>query len=210
MPFTPNPFLAPHILHNTRAVSADEEKDEKDDPEEGWSYKYPGVRKKAERRELKKAAELLTKYRTVRGIKEPTPAEKLAASYKRGTKRVPKTGIARLHKGEAVLSKREAKKYRARGVKGSARILGAGKHKRPAKKGAITPATQAILRTGTSGQGSLKQDAEELDRQLYEKRELRKTIPLLKAYRDKHGIGKPTPAEDRLPELVKKQTVRFS
>ncbi len=37
-------------------------------------------------------------------------------AYKKGTKRVPKTGIAKLHKGEAVLNKSEAKRYRAGGL----------------------------------------------------------------------------------------------
>src|SRR6267142_1924752 len=39
-----------------------------------------------------------------------------APSYKKGTKRVPKTGMAELHKDEAVLNKGEAKRYRAAGL----------------------------------------------------------------------------------------------
>jgi len=49
-------------------------------------------------------------------------------SYKKGTKFVPKTGPAKIHKGEVVLSKGMAKHYR-----GAAGALGAGK-KRPARK----------------------------------------------------------------------------
>jgi len=45
-------------------------------------------------------------------------------SYKKGTKFVKKTGIAKLHKGEAVLNKSQAKHYR-----GAAGVLGAGKAK---------------------------------------------------------------------------------
>jgi hypothetical protein len=47
-----------------------------------------------------------------------------APSYKSGTRYVPRTGMAKLHKGEAVLNKKQANKYR-----GAAAALGAGKKK---------------------------------------------------------------------------------
>jgi len=55
-------------------------------------------------------------------------------SYKRGTRFVKKTGIARIHKGEAILNARDAKKYRSSGkVSAAASSLGAGKKKVPSK-----------------------------------------------------------------------------
>jgi hypothetical protein len=39
---------------------------------------------------------------------------KAIASFKRGTRRVPKTGIYKLHSGEAVLNRSQAKSYRKR------------------------------------------------------------------------------------------------
>jgi hypothetical protein len=43
---------------------------------------------------------------------DKAPAPKNQPSYKNGTDRVPKTGPAKLHKGEAVLKKEDADKYR--------------------------------------------------------------------------------------------------
>lgn len=48
--------------------------------------------------------------------------------YKKGTRRVPSTGKAKLHKGETVLGKKDARKYRKK-VSGAAGTLGAGKSK---------------------------------------------------------------------------------
>jgi hypothetical protein len=94
----------------------------------------------AEEAELTKSASRLRDYRIRKNIGDSTPAEtrlftlqeKRAKSYKKGTKKVSKSGVAKLHKGEAVLNKKQAKKFRA--SKGSARLLGAGKYK--VKKGA--------------------------------------------------------------------------
>ena len=80
--------------------------------------------------------------------------------------------------------------------------------KKPAKKGAMAPATKAILLT--SGPHGVPKDAADMDREMYEKKELRRTTPLLKAYREKHGIAEATKAERRLPELEKEQTVHFT
>lgn len=65
---------------------------------------------------------------------KPKPAPKPAPkpktpSYEKGTDFVPKTGPARLHKGEAVLNKADADKHRA--LKGAAATLGGDK---PAKE----------------------------------------------------------------------------
>jgi len=92
----------------------------------------------AEEAELTKSASRLRDYRIKKNIGDSTPAEvrlynlqeKRAKSYKKGTKRVSKSGVAKLHKGEAVLNKKQAKKFRTR--KGAARLLGSGRH--PVKK----------------------------------------------------------------------------
>lgn len=60
-------------------------------------------------------------------------------SYKRGTRFVKKTGIANLHKGEAVLPVAQAKKYRRGKVSAAASALGSGKKKVPSK-------TQRLIR----------------------------------------------------------------
>jgi hypothetical protein len=93
----------------------------------------------AEMKELSTSASRLRDYRIKKNIGGSTDAEarlyKLQTkSYKKGTKRVPKSGVAKLHKGEAVLNKKQAKKFRA--SKGSARLLGAGKMKVIARKSA--------------------------------------------------------------------------
>jgi Family of unknown function (DUF6496) len=66
-------------------------------------------------------------------------------SYKKGTKRVPKTGVAKLHKGEAVLNKAQAKRYRAGGL-----ALGGPKKKAKIKK------TMDEWKSGTLHSGSKK------------------------------------------------------
>jgi len=92
----------------------------------------------AERKELEKSAQRLRDYRIQKSISGDTPAESRlydlqTRSYKKGTKKVKKTGVAKLHKGEAVLNKKAAKKFRAR--KGAARLLGAGKMKAKKSRG---------------------------------------------------------------------------
>ena len=54
-------------------------------------------------------------------------------SYAKGVRRVPKTGLAKLEKGEAVLNVKQAKRYRRGKVGGAASALGAGKKKVPTK-----------------------------------------------------------------------------
>ncbi len=73
-------------------------------------------------------------------------------AYKKGTKRVPKTGIAKLHKGEAVLNKSEAKRYRAGGL-----ALG-GKKKVPKTKKAKGKIQKTMheFKKGTLHSGSKK------------------------------------------------------
>ena len=58
-------------------------------------------------------------------------------SYKHGTKNVPKTGLAKLEKGEAVLTVKQAKRYRRGKVGGASSALGAGKKKVPSKDAKI-------------------------------------------------------------------------
>jgi hypothetical protein len=64
------------------------------------------------------------------------------ASYKRGVKFVPKTGIAKLEKGETVLNKKDAKKYRS----AAAGALGSGK-KKPSKTQSLIQAAGHELKT---------------------------------------------------------------
>jgi|SRR6266850_184185 len=73
-------------------------------------------------------------------------------SYKKGTKRVSKTGMAKLHKDEAVLNKDEAKHYRAGGLN-----LG-GKKKAPksAKAKKKIKRTMDEWKAGTLHSGSKK------------------------------------------------------
>jgi len=58
-------------------------------------------------------------------------------SYKKGTMRVPRTGLAKLEKGEAVLNVKQAKRYRRGKVGGASSALGAGKKKVPSKDAKI-------------------------------------------------------------------------
>jgi len=54
-------------------------------------------------------------------------------SYKKGTSNVPKTGLAKLEKGEAVLTVKQAKRYRRSKGGAAASALGSGKKKVPTK-----------------------------------------------------------------------------
>jgi hypothetical protein len=216
-----NPYeAAAEVLQNRKKDidSASEEKSQKKDDRTKKAEDDPS-RDPAEEKELTKSAPRLRDYRIKKSIGGDSPAEvrlydlqmKRLKSYKKGTKKVAKTGLAKLHKGEAVLTKKQAAKYRGRKVKGAASALGAGTHKKPAKKGvSFTPAGRVVRAIGTSGQGSTDpNDAVVKDRALYEKRELRKNMPRLKAYREQHGIAEPTAAEKQLDKLEKEQTVRL-
>lgn len=85
----------------------------------------------------------LQAYRTRKKLgPSATPAEirlynlqsKRVKSYKSGTKKVFKTGLAKLHKGEAVLKVKDAEKYRRGGrISAAASSLGSGKKKVPNK-----------------------------------------------------------------------------
>ncbi|MCI0418144.1 MAG: hypothetical protein L0312_02805 [Acidobacteria bacterium] len=126
---------------------ASEEKPKKDDRPK--KSEADPDRDPAEERELMKSTPRLWDYRIRKNIGSATPAEirlyelqekraqpakKGVPSYKKGTKNVPRTGFAKLHKGEAVIPAKQAKKYRGRKVKAAASALGAGKHKKPVKK----------------------------------------------------------------------------
>lgn len=92
-----------------------------------------GFRDRAEKDAAKPAAKPAPKAKTT-----PIPKPKVnAPSYKHGTDYVPKTGAANLHKGEAVLKKKDADKYReAKSMKGYdvADELGGKKDEKPKKE----------------------------------------------------------------------------
>jgi hypothetical protein len=79
---------------------------------------------------------------------QPTPdgVRNKIPSYKRGTRYVPKTGVARLEKGEAVLNKKQATKYRRGKVSAAAGALGAGKKKKSKKAAKKPTKTQKLIR----------------------------------------------------------------
>jgi len=58
-------------------------------------------------------------------------------SYKKGTSYVRKTGLAKLEKGEAVLTVKQAKRFRRAKANGAANALGSGKKKVPSKDAKI-------------------------------------------------------------------------
>lgn len=105
------------------------------------SANVPRLKAYAERKKIKAGA---------------TPAEvrlfnlqsKRIKSYRKGTKMVPKTGFAKLHKGEAVLNKKQAAKYRRGGkVSAAASSLGAGKKKVPSKSQKLIEAAGQEMKT---------------------------------------------------------------
>ena len=95
----------------------------------------------AEEKELTASAQRLRDYREKKKLASATPAEirlynlqmKRLKSYKHGTKKVSRTGIAKLHKGEAVLTAKQATKYRSRKIKAAASTLGAGNPKKKSR-----------------------------------------------------------------------------
>jgi hypothetical protein len=131
----PNPFSKAADILSQRKQDTDDMTDEKpaSKPDDKMVKASPDpARDPSEMKELSTSAGRLRDYRIKKSIGGETDAEarlyKLQTrSYKKGTKKVAKTGVAKLHKGEAVLNKKQAKKFRTR--KGSARLLGAGKHK---------------------------------------------------------------------------------
>jgi hypothetical protein len=139
-----NPYeAAAEVLQNRKKDidSASEEKSQKKDDRTKKAEDDPS-RDPAEEKELTKSAPRLRDYRIKKSIGGDSPAEvrlydlqmKRIKSYKKGTKKVAKTGLAKLHKGEAVLNARDAKKYRSSGkVSAAASSLGAGKKKVPSK-----------------------------------------------------------------------------
>jgi len=139
-----NPYAAAAAALQSRKKDIDEtseEKSTKKDDDRTKKAEADPDRDTSEEKELMKSTPRLREYRIRKSIGSSTPAEvrlydlqeKRVKSYKYGTKRVPKTGLAKLHKGEAVLPVKEAKKYRRAKVKAAASMLGAGKRK-PAKK----------------------------------------------------------------------------
>lgn len=77
---------------------------------------------------------ILPALKTRPGV-EKTPG---IPSYKKGTKFVPKTGLAKLEKGEAVLTKKQANRFRKGKVSSAASVLGAGKDKKLTKTQKLT------------------------------------------------------------------------
>jgi Family of unknown function (DUF6496) len=76
------------------------------------------------------------------------PSRRTMVSYKKGTDRVPKDGPAILHKGEAVLNKKDAKRHRA-----SKRVSGALGGKKAKSK---VEKTMHEFKVGTLHSGSKK------------------------------------------------------
>lgn len=139
-----NPYAAAAAALTSRKEKIDEaseEKSKKDDRTK--KAEDDPSRDPAEEKELTKSTQRLRDYRIRKNIGSSTPAEvrlynlqeKRIKSYKKGTKNVPRTGLAFLHKGEAVLTKKDAKKYRRGGgkVSAAASSLGSGKKKVPSK-----------------------------------------------------------------------------
>jgi len=129
-----NPFQKAADVLNQRKDDIDKASEEKSN-DKNVKAAPDKSRDSAELKELTSSAGRLRDYRIKKSIGDSTPAETRlynlqTRSYKKGTKRVPKSGVAKLHKGEAVLNKKAAKKYRTR--KGAARLLGSGRH--PVKK----------------------------------------------------------------------------
>ena len=86
-----------------------------------------------EKSDIEAAASQQRAYRMDKGISGESDVElrrRELSGYKKGTRRVKKTGPAILHKGEAVLNVKQARRYRKGGLKGAARVLGAGKTKK--------------------------------------------------------------------------------
>lgn len=144
-----NPYAAAAEALQSRKKDIDAASEEKARKDERLKKAEPDPdRDPAEETELTKTAPRLRDYRIRKNIGGDTPAEvrlyelqeKRLKSYKYGTKKVPKTGPAMLHKGEAVLTVKQAKKYRGRKVKAAASALGAGKKKVPTK-------TQRLIRS---------------------------------------------------------------
>jgi len=138
-----NPYSAAAAALQTRKKDIDEASEEKSKKDDRTKKAEPdSARDPAEEKELTKSTQRLRDYRIRKSIGSSTPAEvrlyelqeKRAKSYKKGTKNVPKTGLAKLRKGEAVLPVKEAKKYRRGGkVSAAASSLGSGKKKVPSK-----------------------------------------------------------------------------
>jgi hypothetical protein len=93
---------------------------------------------------------------------------KSVPSYKKGTSFVRRTGLAKLEKGEAVLTVKQAKRYRRAKVGGAASTLGAGKKKVPSKTRRLTKAAgdemkknpPAILKTTLRKSGPKRAEAQ--------------------------------------------------
>lgn len=153
-----NPYeAAAEVLQNRKKDidSASEEKSQKKDDRTKKAEDDP-ARDPSEEKELMPASSRLRDYRIRKNIGSSSPAEvrlynlqeKRLKSYKKGTKNVPKTGLAKLHKGEAVLTKKQAAKYRRGGrVSAAASSLGSGKKKVPNKTQKLIQAAGHELKT---------------------------------------------------------------
>lgn len=131
-----NPYAAAAAALSSRDKKEDKKSEEKPEPQDARS-------EAREESDLTENVKRLKDYKDRKKLSgSATPAEvrlfnlqsKRVKSYKKGTKMVPKTGLAKLHKGEAVLNKKQAQKYRSgKKVSGAASSLGAGKKKVPGK-----------------------------------------------------------------------------
>lgn len=182
-----NPYAAAAEALQTRKRDIDEMTKE-DEPKEKLRKADPDKsRDPHEEKELTKTTPRLRDYRIRKSIGGDSPAEvrlyelqeKRLKSYKKGTKKVPKSGPAKLHKGEAVLSKSQAKKYRSGKVKAAASALGAGKHKKPAKKGAsvsfqpVYSAAEAARQAARLAEAEKKRKLQEAEDATYMNKKIR-------------------------------------
>lgn len=129
-----NPYAAAAAALSSKDEKKDKKPESKAEPQDARS-------------EAREESDLAENVKRLKDYKErkrlgssATPAEvrlfelqsKRIKSYRRGTKMVPKTGLAKLHKGEAVLPVSEAKRYRKGStakMSGAASSLGYGKKK---------------------------------------------------------------------------------
>jgi len=207
-----NPYAAAAAALTSRKDKIDqasEEKSEKKDERTKKAGDDP-ERDPAEEKELTKSTPRLRDYRIRKSIGSSTPAEvrlyelqeKRVKSYKKGTKRVLKTGLAYLHKGEAVLSKKDAKRYRRGGkVSAAASSLGAGK-KKSAKKEVPKPSKYDLHEAAPAPPKlSLLERQDRGWRSFQERKDLEENSKRLTDYRKKHGSPVRTPAEKRYQDL---------
>jgi hypothetical protein len=131
-----NPYAAAAAALSSKDKNGDKKPEAKPEPQDARSEAREesdlteNVKRLKEYKEKKKLGDSATSAE----VRLFNLQSKRVKSYKHGTKKVSKTGLAKLHKGEAVLPVKEAKKYRRGGkVSAAASSLGSGKKKVPSK-----------------------------------------------------------------------------